>query len=118
MRKQEFAYWLQGYFEISGGTSISLDAAALIKEKLENAKKDKATQSADFDHFLGQAEAFITILVSDTTDPGTRELLGKEISKALNDLFVHAIDPSYKGDQKQFGKIHKPNGNGYTGMRC
>lgn len=100
----EFAYWLQGFFEISGTDQLTVDQAKII---LEAAKTLPANQQK-----LAQK-------ITDTIIQNGAANAGPEIAEILNDMFEHHIDPSYAGNQDQFNSIHN-NGKwpNKPGVRC
>ena len=100
----EFAYWLQGFFEISGTDQLTVDQAKII---LEAAKTLPANQQK-----LAQK-------ITDTIIQNGAANAGPELAEILNDMFEHHIDPSYAGNQNQFNSIHN-NGKGPNkpGVRC
>ena len=124
MKATEFAYWLQGYFEINsasssplgiGGmgaweTGLSEDQAQAVMDKAATVKVGQGPAEAQAGLFVAYA---IKAFMGKSYEAGTAELKQK-----LHDLFVHAIDPSYEGDQTQLNQLHKPNGGNGPVMRC
>jgi hypothetical protein len=118
MKAVEFAYWLQGYFEIEGSSSVLTQAQlSSIKERAEKvqASRDQVElQAKSFvDYVLGAISA-----VPARRDEQARATVSQNIRQKLNDLFVHAIDPSYSGDQTHFNQTHNNGGHRPPGMRC
>lgn len=100
---QQLAYWLQGFFEISGKTE--LDVAQTSSILMTVARIENKGPLAHF--------------VLDTIEAAAGGQVGPAISDRLNKMFEHEIDPSYEGDQNQFGSAH--NGGGFNprpGVRC
>jgi hypothetical protein len=121
MKAVEFAYWLQGYFEINGG------AEALTTVQARQVLHRAGTVTAGRDEVEIKAASFIAytqgILFPVTQAvPPSQEFLKMatvDLKNKLSDLFIHAIDSSYAGDQAQFGAAHKPDFPNYgDGMRC
>jgi hypothetical protein len=95
---QRLAYWLQGFFEISGSDALS-------DEQIK--KVVKAAQDAP----ASDMSKLILSTVLDNLD--NHEAIGPLLAKKLAVKFKHDIDPSYEGDQSNFNNIHgggKPPG--------
>lgn len=84
---QQFAYWLQGYFEIAG------------TEKLTDAQLLKIAGAAAKVEQKGPLTRFVL-------DNIAVNAAGHKIAKFLNDTFIHDIDQTYEGDQDEFNDIH------------
>jgi hypothetical protein len=112
---QQLAYYMQGFFEISGTTDLSEKQARLLVSKiLRMETKGEVAKNA------------LIMLGLDDNLEFTKDLkeAGANISEYLNSVFQHDIDPSYAGDQNKFQEIHdgvkppRPQGpNGLT-VRC
>ncbi len=115
MRAREFAFWLQGYFELDGTTSpLSVQQAKLVLAKAGKveAGTDPVEQSAGaYIHFAKGALSSVEYL--DAADQ-VKVLAGitNKLRSDLNNLFVHAIDPSMPGDQQQHRSKHRPDDKG------
>ena len=106
MTTREFCYWLQGFFELIGEQipTLSERRAQCIKNHLDLALKVDTADSPTRDYCV-EMKAFLTWAGA---NPPTAMMCRK-----LNDLFSHAIDPSYPGDQQELNALH-----GETAMRC
>ncbi|GEM_PF-1627298 len=122
MKTQEFAYYLQGYFEINGSDNIiSTRMANVLDNKLKKLETAQ-TDAPQLLEFVGMVKGLLPLLKSESTTNDMRATLSKQIGDQLNNAFVHAIDPSYAGDQNQFNQTHsggkKPTTDLEPGMRC
>jgi hypothetical protein len=119
MKATNFAYFLQGYFEVAGeDATLSKQQAEQVLKKAAEVKAGDTPAEQHALTFVGYTQtkiqfAFTSGKLKEATD---------DIRKELNSLFEHAIDPSYEGDQQQFSDLHKPGrkdpyGHG-PGMRC
>ena len=122
MISREFAYWLQGYYELAKPTELDEEVTTLVKRHLELVLHwDKAP--GDLILWLQGVLAL--------TDPKKLDArVTKMIGNRLADIFQHVIDPSYTDDQQQqqlMQDIHdgthiplpdhlKPGGGGHA--RC
>ena len=87
----EFAYWLQGAFEISGCGTLSEEQVEKIMQRLCSLKElDQHTFCNGY---------ILTHYEIESASAGVRKL--------QNELFVHDIDPSYAGDQDFFHAVHR-----------
>lgn len=119
MKATEFAYWLQGYFEIGGGELSSQEQLNLIFQKLRQVKRDgqepSEKKAAEFANNL----VYVIMPAPGAQNPVDIAKASATLKQQLHDLFVHAIDPSYQGDQGKFNDLH---GGGFPprepGMRC
>lgn len=111
MKAVEFAYWLQGYFEIEGGNAaLSGNQLRQIAQKADKvaAGNDAAEQSAK--SYVDYVRGALSLLpASGAVDTGMAEKLSGNMRTKLNDLFIHAIDPTIEGDQKHFREVHRPD---------
>lgn len=117
MKATEFCYWLQGYFEISGADStLSYNQFNQLRKKLAQVSKDQ-TPGSDFVTYLrGVLDAVQQLpLVTQADQAPTFTAL---IKARLNDTFLHAIDPTIKGDQQQQRRLHRPDGDGGPVPMC
>lgn len=115
MKANEFAYWLQGFFEINGSdaalTAAQAKAILAKTEKVELAQGNPQTLA-----FVAYAKGSLSTASRVASDE-LLKVVTDDLKTKLNAVFVHEIDPSYEGDQNQFGKIHRPNGPDFT-VRC
>lgn len=98
---QQLAYWLQGFFEISGKTE--LDPAQTSSILMTVARMEKKGPLAHF--------------VLDTIEAANGQV-GPAISARLNKMFEHEIDPSYEGNQAHFNDVHGGGQGPKPVMRC
>jgi ABC-type transporter MlaC component len=123
MKAVEFAYWLQGYFEISGTEDTLtvpqarkiLSTAKKVRAGREEAEKDAMDFVFSLTALLGCTTPELKI--ADTALTAVLKEATPQLKKQLNNLFQHAIDPSYDGDQSQFNNHHNGS-NGGPVMRC
>ena len=86
----QFAYWLQGVFEIGEIDALTKDQAMIIRRRL-NDVKDK--------------QPYIVLLWA-VLATQSLSVATSELRKLQNNIFVHDIDPSYEGDQEFFHDLH------------
>lgn len=107
MKATEFAYWLQGYFEIDGNDKPLDNAQA--KKVLERAKQSKPDGNAQAQSFADYtAGVLFPVTVEDQSDKFLATVT-RELKTKLNDLFIHAIDPNVPGNQEQLRNTHRPD---------
>lgn len=118
MKSIEFAYWLQGYFEI--GTSgpifdsqpvLTPMQAARVATRLATVEPTKDVKLANLIKVVG--ECIAALQVEDAHEGQavlTKVIKTKLIQDTLNDTFIHAIDPAIPGDQQQQRNLHRPKG--------
>jgi hypothetical protein len=119
MKATEFAYWLQGYFEIDGNDKPLSNAQA--KKVLERAKSAKSDGGAVDNKAQSFADYTAGALFPVTIEDQSEKFLGtitRELKSKLNDLFIHAIDPAIPGDQTQFRNTHRPDGPKRGGLEA
>lgn len=109
MKAAEFAYWLQGYFEIKGGDApLSNAQASQILQRAKAVKADAGPVEAQAHSFADYAAGLLfPVSVEDQSDKFLASVT-RELKTKLNDLFVHAIDPTLPGDQDQLRETHRP----------
>lgn len=106
MKAQEFAYWLQGYFEIAEPATVELSKIEIIKKHLSLVFEfDKG--NSHMKNFCYRLSGMLAIrringvgLDGDMTDL---------IKSELSSLFVHSIDPTY-GDKETQNKLNQIHG--------
>lgn len=117
MKHAEFAYWLQGFFELSdleGNVSISAKQAESISRHALLAKEVEGE--------FNSLEAFTygALVASKGLDFVQSDVV-KSIRTQLADLFKHVIDSSYE-NQVDLNKIHHefppPPSSSGTVFRC
>lgn len=100
MKHAEFAYWLQGAFEILEPEYLTAKQAGIIIAHLNLVRKIEGSNN-DFEMELrGMLEAAI-MAMNEVTTP-----VLDAIKEKLNGLFRHEIDPSYEGDPQELQAIH------------
>jgi hypothetical protein len=118
MKFDQFAYWLQGHFELQDHFS---------DETLANSKENKnqfltgmqvdciknhiqlhfecvKREKADPDPFICWLDGSLTYFENLPTTQ--QETLVVEVKTRLNNLFIHKIDPKMPGDKKSLQDIH------------
>lgn len=109
----QLAYFIQGYFEISGGTEFDplteKQAKQIVSKILRMKERGKV------------ADMVLAHLKLDDDLNVTHDLVtaSRSIERDLNKMFQHDIDPSYAGDQNSFNAAHHGNRPPREpGMRC
>ncbi len=115
MRAREFAFWLQGFFELNGrDEALSVDQSKLVLQKLQKVQTgtDLVEQSAGA--YVQFAKGALTSIEFLEPYEQAKVLVGitAKLRVDLDNLFVHAIDPSMPGDQEQHRSRHRPDGKG------
>lgn len=101
MNAIEFAYWLQGRFELDS-RDLTRDEMAVVAKRAAAVKMPQQASAAE-----SRAVAFVGLAKGLAGTPGiASEVVCVTLRKELNDLFIHAIDQSYKGDQQKFNDLH------------
>lgn len=103
MTPQDFAYWLQGYFEIFEASekvpewdSKTRSCVRKHLELVDAATVGHSMYDERLLRFLGWMEAALDGSVAVHI-----------IKRKLNDIFEHVVDPSVQGNQQQLNQIHK-----------
>lgn len=114
MRINEFFYWLQGYFEISGTTAaLTRDQLAMITRHLDLVDVGKGG-SPDAAR-IGKIRAIVEFALDGSM---AAEAATLKIRVEVSDQFVHVIDPAAGGPEAQ-AKLNAVHGNGQRPqMRC
>ncbi|MGG6281863.1 hypothetical protein ACQ4M3_09855 [Leptolyngbya sp. AN03gr2] len=101
----DFAYWLQGYFELSG-SNVQWDhyIQATVSEHIELVKVTPGNYDSRMVQFIGWLESAIEFKAPVST-----------IRLKLNEIFEHVIDPNTAGNSEQQNQIHHGWGDG---ARC
>ena len=124
MKATEFVYWLQGYFEINGaGNDLTQAQAQAVFKKAESAKSGQGDVEEKAQEFVKFADRILyPTTLENFVDAKYLKTATQELKAKLNDLFIHAIDPSYDGDQNQLNQTHnggpKPPLDYGPGWRC
>jgi len=108
MKAQEFAYWLQGFFEISEPETIEKSKAEMIKKHLDLVFEfDK--DNSHIKNFCYRLSGMLSVktLAGESLDEDTTQLVKSELSS----LFAHVIDPTYgdKATQDKLNGLHNTN---------
>lgn len=113
MNARDFAYFAQGFFELnSDAESLTEKQAKQLYKKAESVVKgqggieDKAQEVVEYTKgllFFATQNHSNADLVRQFLSSSTQALKEK-----LNNLFVHAIDPTVPGDQQQLRDVHNP----------
>jgi hypothetical protein len=100
VRAVEFAYWLQGYFELSPEGAIVLSERQIQIIKNHLALVREVDKDNSFTSWLNG--------ILEAIDLGLRidEKATTKIQERLNNCFQHEIDPTYKGDPQKLAGIH------------
>jgi hypothetical protein len=125
MKAAEFAYWLQGYFEINGESqSLSEAQAKQISEKASAVGPETSTVEVAAYSFVKYVEGMLFPVSQGMAGSDFLKGTTEQIKTKLHDLFVHSIDPSYEGEQDLYHAIHGSQGSGFkpnkpgSVMRC
>lgn len=112
MKSTEFAYWLQGWFEIGEGPLVmSSRQKQIIRKHLDMVLKHDSSISP----FCAWVDGVLTALGENDLDA---EMLAK-VQERLNNQFLHVIDKSYPAEQqKVLNIIHGNDSPGAPKMRC
>lgn len=104
MKAVEFAYWLQGYFELSiGGVSV---APIILSEKQIQIIKNHLALVREVDRDNSFTSWLNGILEAIELGLKIDEKATAKIQERLNSCFQHEIDTTYKGDPKKLAEIH------------
>jgi hypothetical protein len=110
MKATEFAYWLQGYFEIKGGDApLSNTQAQQILQKAKTVKADATPVEVQSRSFVDYAAGMLFPASLEEQPDKFLSAVTRELKTKLNDLFIHAIDPTLPGDQEKLRETHKPD---------
>jgi acetylglutamate kinase len=93
MKSENFAYWLQGLFELANPQTLSNHQIKLIKNHL-NMVKIHEKQLSKFCEWLSDILEFY--FLGELTEHQT-----SLIKKKLAQEFIHVIDPALPDDQQQ-----------------
>jgi hypothetical protein len=120
MKAADFAYYLQGYFEINGGDAgLTQPQIQSVLKKAESVTKGQGAAEDKAQEFVSYTKGALST-VARINLPRAEWLkdITDDLKTKLNDLFIHAIDASYAGDQSTFNNIHRPQGPGGLEVRC
>jgi len=109
MKAVDFAYWLQGYFEVAGeGTTMTAAQAEKISQKAKTVDAGSGPAEAEARNFVSFTQGVLVLAKQPGADLA---LVGTTLKTRLNELFLHAIDPAVPGDQPQLRRTHRPKGD-------
>ncbi len=124
MKSNEFAYWLQGFFELGGGAISVLNnqQCIILKKHLEMVFKYEKTPSS----FCLWLKGFLDSADIACGDPAQLDLdedFINLIKAELHKIFKHEIDLTYGNSaiQNELNHIHNNQGNGKNNselLRC
>jgi len=121
MKASEFAYWLQGYFEIQGGAeALTATQAQKIYDRTQKIAPAQTDVDVKAQGFVSFAQGVLLMATQNAGDANTLKFVTDTLRTKLNDTFIHAIDPSYAGDQTHFQQTHDSSvlPPRQPGMRC
>ena len=121
MKAVDFAFWLQGHFEIKGDNApLTRQQADVVLKKAQTVVAGPGAAEAQAQVFVSFAQgALLMATQSPVLDNGALTFATDTLRNKLNDLLVHAIDPTIKGDQEQLRRTHRPdrrNDSGFEAM--
>ena len=120
MKAVEFAYWLQGYFEIKDASTHPINPFGMFEDELSRDQVTGLLEKAgtvQVGESAAEKKAGIFVeFVKTTLAKQPFRATATAIKEKLHELFIHDIDPSYEGDQSVLGKLHKSGPE--PGMRC
>jgi hypothetical protein len=102
MTKQDFCYWLNGYFELRLEKGpLKPSQVGIVRNHLNLVKK---VERRGLSGFCAWMEVILDLLAesNDECDEKTQNL----IYKKLGETFKHEIDGTYDGDQDDLNSIH------------
>lgn len=118
MTDNEFFYWLQGFFELSGSTApLTPEQAdcihrhiALVREHCKAAAQGPAHAARSLPERIAGINALVEMIIADNS--GTDAIAAvatKAIRTNVHEQFVHVIDPK-AGDATQQAKLNGIHG--------
>lgn len=108
MTPTNFAYWLQGYFELSDtmpGGVIKLSGAQVttIKRHLKLVRETAKKRKKGVEPFILWIDTAIDVAVEAKMDS---EMLTALLRKKMADTFIHVIDPKYGKHKEELLAVH------------
>lgn len=118
MKAVEFAYWLQGYFEINGGEPVlSTTQLRQLNERAESVQAGNDAAELAAKSYVDFTKGMLSLMPeTGEVDAGMAKGISDKLRTRLNALFVHAIDPTIKGDQQVLRRKHRPDDKGNGGL--
>jgi hypothetical protein len=120
MNATEFAYWLQGYFEIKEAAdtdgrlnadtigTLSRSQAQAVLKMAESVKPGTSSIETQAQNFVMYAQGALSTIKFQTPTLEFLVATTLNLKSRLNDLFLHAIDPALPGDQTVHREAHRP----------
>lgn len=107
MKAVEFTYWLQGYFEITGGAPVlTTDQLRQVNAKAKSVQAGTDVSELAARSFADYAQGALSLLPErGEADAGMLRSLSENLRTRLNGLFFHAVDPAAKSDQQNLGDV-------------
>lgn len=119
MKARAFSFWLQGYFEINGDDKpLSVQQMCQIRARLD--KVDPGFSEGQISAFEAWLRGSLDTvqLLPQIQQEAIAAAVTVEIKQRLNNVFVHAIDPTITGDQNQHRRTHRPEGKPGGGIEA
>lgn len=110
MKFDQFAYWLQGHFELGALTAgvysriLTTAQARSIKAHIQLYLECASREEENLEPFICWLDGILTYY--DKLPEFEQESLVVELQKRLNNLFEHKIDPHMPGDKNFLQDIH------------
>jgi hypothetical protein len=128
MSDNEFFYWLQGFFELSGSTEpLTRDQADcihrhidLVREHCKMSAQGPAHAARRLPERLAGINTLVEMILADESgSTSVSAVATKAIRTNIHEQFVHVIDP-VAGNAEQQAKLHAMHGGdpGKPVMRC
>jgi hypothetical protein len=109
MKSIDFAYWLQGWFELTDNATISARQTAIIKSHLELVMKYDNAPS-QFCHSLNGLFTIINLQEFNETQT-------EKLKEQLSDTFLNEIDTRYSAEEHQrLDRIHRRTDDEHIGI--
>ena len=97
MKAQDLCFWLQGYFELASPPCLSEHQVETIKNHIKMVAVHDPGNDGRSRQFCEWLNATLAISRQGNMSPAFVAC----IAKALGDVFLHEIDPSYPPEQQQ-----------------
>jgi len=97
MKAQDFCFWLQGYFELTSLAYLPKHQAEVIKNHIKMVEIHDPGNDGRSRQFCEWLKGMLSISREGNTSPAFVVC----IAKALDEVFLHEIDPSYPPEQQQ-----------------
>jgi len=97
MKAQDLCFWLQGYFELASPPCLSEQQVEVIKNHIKMVEIHDPGNDGRSRQFCEWLKATLTISRKGNMSPAFVVC----IAKALEEVFLHEIDPSYPPEQQQ-----------------